>query len=172
MVLKFDFCFVYVENYSYLCTMKRILFVCHGNICRSPMAEFMLKKMVRQAGLEEEAEIASAATSAEEVGNPVYPMARQELAMHGIGCAGHKARQLTAADYDRYDLIVGMDRANIDNILHIVGGDPEGKVRLMLEDREIADPWYTRNFRAAWNDIHAGCTALVDEISANAGTTD
>ena len=152
--------------------MKRILFVCHGNICRSPMAEFILKKMTRQAGLENEVEVASAATSTEELGNPVYPMARQELAMHGIGCAGHKARQLTAADYDSYDLIIGMDRANIDNILHIVGNDPDGKVRMLLKDKEIADPWYTRNFRAAWNDIHAGCTTLFNEIAADAGTAD
>ena len=157
---------------SYLCTMKRILFVCHGNICRSPMAEFIMKKLVRQAGREGDFEVASAATSREELGNPVYPLARQELAMHGIGCAGHKARQLTAADYHSYDLIIGMDRANIDNILHIVGNDPDGKVRMLLEDKEIADPWYTRNFRAAWNDIHAGCTVLFNEIAADAGTTD
>ena len=144
--------------------MKRILFVCHGNICRSPMAEFILKKMTRQAGLENEVEVASAATSTEELGNPVYPMARQELAMHGIGCAGHKARQLTAADYDSYDLIIGMDRANIDNILHIVGDDPDGQVRMLLKDKEIADPWYTRNFRAAWNAIHAGVAALFESL--------
>lgn len=149
--------------------MKKILFVCHGNICRSPMAEFILKKMVRQAGLEELVEVASAATSTEELGNPVYPMARQELAMHGIGCAGHQARQLTTADYDRYDLIIGMDRANIDNILQIVGSDPDGKVRLMLDDREIADPWYTRNFRTAWNDIHTGCTTLFNAIKSDVG---
>lgn len=133
------------------------------------MAEFILKKMVRQAGLEELVEVASAATSTEELGNPVYPMARQELAMHGIGCAGHQARQLTTADYDRYDLIIGMDRANIDNILQIVGSDPDGKVRLMLDDREIADPWYTRNFRAAWNDIHTGCTTLFNAIKSDVG---
>lgn len=144
--------------------MKRILFVCHGNICRSPMAEFIMKKMVRQAGLEEAFEIASAATSTEELGNPVYPMARQELAMHGIGCAGHIARQLTPDDYQHYDLILGMDNANIDNILRIVGSDPDGKVRLLLDGKEIADPWYTRNFRTAWNDIHAGVAALFESL--------
>ncbi len=144
--------------------MKKILFVCHGNICRSPMAEFIMKKMVRQAGLEEAFEIASAATSTEELGNPVYPMARQELAMHGIGCAGHSARQLTPDDYQHYDLILGMDNANIDNIMHIVGNDPDGKVRLLLDGKEIADPWYTRNFRTAWNDIHAGVAALFESL--------
>jgi protein-tyrosine phosphatase len=153
--------------------MKRILFVCHGNICRSPMAEFIMKKMARQAGREESFLIASAATSTEELGNPVYPMARQELAMHGIGCAGHAARQLTPDDYERYDLIVGMDDANIDNIMRILGSDPEGKVRRMLEDREIADPWYTRNFRTAWNDIYAGCKALFENLNCDdGGTTD
>ena len=153
--------------YSYLCTMKHILFVCHGNICRSPMAEFIMKKMVRQAGREEDFEIASAATSTEELGNPVYPLARQELAMHGIGCAGHAARQLTPDDYDRFDLIVGMEQANIDAILAILGDDPDGKVRLLIDGKDIADPWYTRNFRNAWNDIHAGCTALFNTLAAD-----
>jgi protein-tyrosine phosphatase len=147
--------------------MKRILFVCHGNICRSPMAQFIMRKIVRQAGYENDFEIASAATSTEELGNPVYPMARQELAMHGIGCAGHAARQIEAADYGRYDLIIGMDNANLDNIRRIVGKDPNSKVRLLLKDKEIADPWYTHDFRSTWNDIYAGCTALFNELTTN-----
>ena len=149
--------------------MKRVLFVCHGNICRSPMAEFTMKKLVRNAGLEEEFEVASAATSDEELGNPVYPMARQELAKHGIGCPGHAARRLQPADYDRFDYIIGMDTANIANILRILGSDPEGKVSRLLDHtgkpRDIADPWYTRDFVAAWNDISAGCQALFSEIN-------
>ena len=151
--------------------MKRILFVCHGNICRSPMAEFIMKKLVRQAGREDDFEVASAATSREELGNPVYPMARQELAMHGIGCAGHAARQLTADDYGRYDLIIGMDEENMRNMRIILGDDPDGKLRRLL-DRDIADPWYTRNFRSAWNDIYAGCTALLNELPPDVGATD
>ena len=154
--------------------MKRVLFVCHGNICRSPMAEFTMKKLVRNAGLEEEFEVASAATSDEELGNPVYPMARQELAKHGIGCPGHAARRLQPADYDRFDYIIGMDEANIANILRILGSDPEGKVSRLLDHtdkpRDIADPWYTRDFVTAWNDISAGCQALFSEL--NDGTTD
>ena len=147
--------------------MKRILFICHGNICRSPMAEFIMKKIVRQAGREKDFGIASAATSTEELGNPVYPMARQELAMHGIGCAGHAARQLTRQDYDRFDLILGMDDENIRQILRILGGDPDGKVQRLLPDREIADPWYTRDFRTAWNDINEGCKALLEQLTSN-----
>ena len=147
--------------------MKRILFVCHGNICRSPMAEFTLKRMVRQAGREKEFEIASAATSTEELGKPVYPMARQELAKHGIGCPGHQARQLTPDDYQRFDLIVGMDRDNIEQATRILQGDPDGKVRFLLPDREVADPWYTRDFRTAWLDINEGCQALLDNMQPN-----
>ena len=152
--------------------MKRILFVCHGNICRSPMAEFIMKKLVRQAGREDDFEIASAATSTEELGNPVYPMARQELAKHGIGCPGHQARQLTMDDYRRYDMIIGMDSENKQNIMRIIGDDPDNKLSLLLDHtdhpRDIADPWYTRDFRTAWNDIYNGCAALFDKLSANA----
>lgn len=150
--------------------MKRVLFVCHGNICRSPMAEFIMKKMVRGAGLEEEFEIASAATSTEDIGNPVYPMARQELAKHGIGCPGKTARQVTADDYAHYDMLVAMDANNLASLRELLGGDPEGKTSLLLDHtgkpRDIADPWYTRDFRTAWNDIHAGCEALFAELTA------
>ncbi|MBR2959048.1 MAG: low molecular weight phosphotyrosine protein phosphatase [Bacteroidales bacterium] len=151
--------------------MKRLLFVCHGNICRSPMAEFIMKKLVRNAEREADFEIASAATSTEEIGNPVYPMARQELAKHGIGCPGHSARQLTKADYAHFDMIVGMDANNMQSMLDILGGDPDGKLSLILDHtdhpRDVADPWYTRNFTAAWKDIYEGCTAIYNKLSAD-----
>ena len=147
--------------------MKKILFVCHGNICRSPMAEFVMKDLVKKAGLEQKFHIASAATSTEELGNPVYPPARRELAAHGIGCAGHAARQLTPADYAAYDLLIGMDRANLRNMRRICGGDPEGKIHLILEyagrsGQEVADPWYTGDFETTWRDVLAGCRGLLD----------
>ena len=104
--------------------MIKVLFICHGNICRSPMAEFVMKNLVKKAGLEHEFSIASAATSTEEIGNPVYPPARRKLAEHGIGCAGHAARQLRRDDYDRYDYLIGMDSANLRNMYRICGGDP------------------------------------------------
>ena len=148
--------------------MVKILFVCHGNICRSPMAEFIFKDMVKKAGLEDQFSIASAATSTEEVGNSVYPPARRKLAEHGISCAGKTARQLTKADYQRYDLLVGMDHANIRNINRICGGDPEGKIHLLLEyagrTDEVADPWYTGDFEATWQDVLAGCTGLLESL--------
>ena len=147
--------------------MIKILFVCHGNICRSPMAEFVLKDTVRRHGLEDVYEISSAATSYEEIGNPVYPPARKKLAEHGIGCAGHHARRMTKADYGRYDLVVCMDRANVRNVRAITGGDPNGKIVLLLDftDRkgqEVADPWYTGNFDEAWDDIAEGCAGLFE----------
>ncbi|EOS63733.1 low molecular weight protein-tyrosine-phosphatase [Oscillibacter sp. 1-3] len=149
--------------------MTRILFVCHGNICRSPMAEFVMKDLVKQAGLEGQFQIASAATSTEEIGNPVYPPARRKLAEHGISCAGKTARQLTRADYARYDLLIGMDRANIRNMNRICGGDPEGKIKLLLDfmDRpgDVADPWYTGNFDTTWRDVLEGCQKLLERIS-------
>lgn len=148
--------------------MNRILFVCHGNICRSPMAEFILKKLARQAGLAEEFVVASAATHDDELGNPVYPMARQELAKHGIGCPGHQARLVTADDYGRYDLIVGMDEANLRDMRALFDGDPDGKLHLMMdfagEHRSVADPWYTRNFTACWKDLYTACTALFNQL--------
>lgn len=148
--------------------MTRILFVCHGNICRSPMAEFVMKDLVKQAGLEDRFQIASAATSTEEIGNPVYPPARRKLAEHGITCAGKTARQLTKADYAQYDLLIGMDRANIRNMNRIFGGDPDGKLRLLMEygghPGEVADPWYTGDFEAAWQDILDGCGGLLQAV--------
>lgn len=149
--------------------MERILFVCHGNICRSPMAEFVMKNLVRKAGADERFFIASAATSTEEIGNPVYPPARRKLAEHGIGCAGKTARQMTAADYREYDLLIGMDSANLRNMRRICGGDPEGKIRLLMDftDRpgDVADPWYTGDFETTWRDISAGCRGLLEWLS-------
>ena len=156
--------------------MNRILFVCHGNICRSPMAEFMLKRMLRQAGLENDFVIASAATHDDELGNPVYPMARQELAKHGIGCPGHVARLITKDDYNNYDLIIGMDQANINDMTALFGGDPDGKLRLLMdlvgEHRDVPDPWYTRKFNETWKDLNAACTVLFNQLTADARTTD
>lgn len=146
----------------------KILFVCHGNICRSPMAEYIMKDMVSRRGIGGGFEIASAATSREEIGNPVYPPARRKLAQNGIGCAGHSARQMTKADYGCYDLIVCMDRANVRNAARIAGGDPEGKIVLLLDltarkGREVADPWYTGDFDATWDDLIEGCGALLEK---------
>ena len=149
--------------------MIKILFVCHGNICRSPMAEFMMKELVRRKGLADAYEITSAATSREELGNPVYPPARRKLAEHGISCAGHAARQMTRRDYEHFDRILGMDHANIRNMRRIAGGDPDGKITLLLDHagrpgQEVADPWYTGDFDAAWDDILAGCEGLLAEL--------
>jgi protein-tyrosine phosphatase len=143
--------------------MKKILFVCHGNICRSPMAEYVMKYLVEQAQLTDQYMIASAATSTEEIGNPVYPPARRKLVEHGISCNGHAARQMTRADYSRYDLLIGMDSANLRNMTRIAGGDPEGKIRPLLYDKDVADPWYTGNFEATWQDVLRGCQALLEE---------
>lgn len=148
--------------------MVKILFICYGNICRSPMAEYVMKKLVSDAGLSDSYEISSAATSTEEIGNPVYPPARRKLAEHGITCEGHSARQMTRADYDRYDLLIGMDRENMDSMRRICGGDPTGKQHLLMDytDRpgNVADPWYTRNFEKTWQDVLQGCTALLEYL--------
>ena len=148
--------------------MIKILFICHSNICRSPMAEFVMKDLVKKAGLEHQFSIASAATSTEEIGNPVYPPARRKLAEHGIGCSGHAARQLRRDDYDRWDYLVGMDSANLRNMHRICGGDPEGKISLLLDwtghPGSVADPWYTGDFEATWQDVLAGCQALLEQI--------
>jgi len=147
----------------------RILFVCHGNICRSPMAEFIFKDMTAKAGLPAHFHIASAATSTEELGNPVYPPARRKLSEHGISCAGKTARQITRRDYADFDLIIGMDSANMRNMLRFFGGDREGKLKLLLEyagrpNDSVADPWYTDDFDAAYRDIHEGCTGLLKAL--------
>ena len=146
--------------------MMRILFVCHGNICRSPMAEYVMKGLVKKAGLEKEFQIASAATSREEIGNPVYPPARRKLAEHGISCGGHAARQLWNDNYEEYDLLIGMDRANLRNMYRICGGDFDEKMHLLMEyaghpNQEVADPWYTGDFEATWRDVLAGCQGLL-----------
>ena len=150
--------------------MTKILFVCHGNICRSPMAEMILRDMVRRRGLEAEFVIASAATSTEEIGNPVYPPARRMLASHGIDCGGKRAVQLCRADYDRYDWLLGMEAANIRRMRAICGGDPEGKIARLLDGtpnpRDSADPWYTGDFQSTWDDLVEGCTALLDRLGS------
>ena len=146
--------------------MIKILFICHGNICRSPMAEFVMRDLVKKAGLENRFVIASAATSTEEIGNPVYPPARRELARHGIGCAGHAARRICREDYDRYDWLIGMDRANLSNMRRLWDGDPAEKVHALLEfagrpGQDVADPWYTGDFEATWLDVLSGCRGLL-----------
>ena len=149
--------------------MTRILFICLGNICRSPMAEFVMKDMVKRAGAADQFEIASAATSREEVGNPVYSPARQKLAEHGISCKGKTARQLCAEDYSYYDLLIGMEKANLRSMQRICGGDPEGKMHLLLDGtanpHDVADPWYTGDFDAAWRDIEIGCRSLLEKLT-------
>lgn len=148
--------------------MKRILFVCHGNICRSPMAEFVMKDLLEKEGLAGEVWVESAATSREELGNPVYPPARQMLAAHGISCQGKTARQLQREDYQEFDLLVGMDRQNLRNMERICGGDPEGKLSLLLDftDRpgDVADPWYTGDFSATWRDVAEGCRGILETL--------
>lgn len=145
--------------------MVRVLFVCHGNICRSPMAEFVMKDLVRKAGREEEFYIESAATSTEEIGNDVYPPARRKLAEHDISCKGKTARQMTRRDYERFDLLVGMDSWNIRNMKVICGGDPDGKIHQLLDftnrPGDVADPWYTGDFEATWRDVSEGCQCLL-----------
>ena len=150
--------------------MIKVLFICHGNICRSPMAEFVMKDLVKKAHLEDQFEIASAATSTEEIwggrGNPVYPPARAKLKEHGIDPGGKRARRTTREDYKYYDYLIGMDYANTYNMKRIYGGDPDGKVSLLLDycgrtGQEVADPWYTDDFDATWDDVLQGCTALL-----------
>lgn len=148
--------------------MTKLLFVCHGNICRSPMAEFIMRELVRQKGLEKQFEIASAATSTEELGNPVYPPARRKLAEHGLSCAGKTAVQLKKQDYAHYDYLVCMDSYNLRNMLRIVGADTDKKLLRLLDltplARDVADPWYTGNFDATWEDLTLGCNALLEYL--------
>ena len=149
--------------------MIKVLFVCHGNICRSPIAEFVMKDMVQTAGLSGEYSIESAATSSEELGNPVYPPARRKLAEHGIDCSGKTARRLRKSDYTQYDLLIGMDQANLRNMHRMCGGDPEGKLHLLLDftnrPGNVADPWYTGDFEATWRDVEQGCQGLLQELA-------
>ncbi len=149
--------------------MTRIMFICHGNICRSPMAEFIFVHKARERGLGDRFSVASSATSTEEIvggiGNPVYPPARRELQRHGISCDGKRAVQLKRSDYDRYDLLVCMDGNNVRNALRLLGGDPDGKVKKLLSfagrDGDVADPWYSGDFETAYRDIEEGCEALL-----------
>lgn len=142
--------------------MIKILFVCHGNICRSPMGEFILKDMVTKAGRAGEFEIASAAVSREEIGNPVYPPARRELIKHGIRCDGHAARQVTVEDYRHFDRIYYMDSSNAWYLDRMLPHDPD-KIRPLL-NRDVADPWYTGDFGRTWDDIVEGCKAIMEEF--------
>ncbi len=153
--------------------MTKIMFVCHGNICRSPMAEFIFKKMIAKKGVSEKFYIESTATSREEIGrngigNPVYPPARAELKKHGIQCDGKRARQLTKADYDNFDLFIGMDSANIRNMARIFQNDSENKIRKLMDytsrGGDVADPWYSDRFDIAYKDIYDGCEALLKSL--------
>jgi len=149
--------------------MTNILFICHGNICRSPMAEFVMRDMLRKHGLADRVHVASCATSTEEiiggVGNPVYPPAKRELARHGISCDGKRAVQLKKSDYAAYDHLICMDSNNVRNALRILGGDPDGKVRKLLSfagrDGDVADPWYSGDFETCYRDIEDGCRGLL-----------
>ena len=153
--------------------MKRIMFVCHGNICRSPMAEFIFKKMLSEKGISGNFVVASSATSTEEIwgdrGNPVYPPAKKELLKHGISCDGKRAVQLKKSDYDKYDYFIAMDSMNVRNIMRIFGSDKEGKVSKLLdhtnEKGDVADPWYTGKFDVTYSDIEKGCRALLKELT-------
>ena len=152
--------------------MIKVLFVCHGNICRSPMAEFVMKDMVAKQGLEDEFYIASCATSTEEiwhgVGNPVYPPAQRELAKHGISCDGKRAVQITVEDYNKYDIILCMDSNNMRNIKRIIPSDPDGKIHKLMTFAgtgvDVADPWYTGDFTTTYNDVLAGCKGLLEYL--------
>lgn len=145
--------------------LTRILFICHGNICRSPMAEFVLRDMVARRGMADRFQIESAATTSEEIGNPVHPGTCRILEREGISCAGKTARQITRADYEAFDVIIGMDAENMRSMERMFKGDPAGKVHKMMEfagtDRDVADPWYTGDFEATYDDVLAGCTGLL-----------
>ncbi len=153
----------------------RIMFVCHGNICRSPSAEFIMKKLVRDKGVSDWFEIFSSATSNEEIfggtGNPVYPPMKLELEKHGIDCSGKRAEKLRKDDYEKYDLFIGMDSANIRNMHRIFSCDPDGKIKKLLDftssGGDVADPWYSERFDTAYNDILKGCKALLDVLLKN-----
>lgn len=149
--------------------MIKILFVCLGNICRSPMAELLMRDLVEKRGVQDEFFIRSAAISDEEVGNPVYPPVRKRLEAQGISCAGKRAVQLTRGDYDRYDLLIGMERSHLRAMQRLFGGDPAGKLHLLADytthPHDIADPWYTRDFEIAERDIRSGCEGLLEQLT-------
>ena len=151
--------------------MIKVLFICHGNICRSPMAEFVFRDMVEKRGLSDKICCASAATSSEELGHGVYPPVRALLAEHGIDCRGKKARQIIRQDYKDYDMIIGMDEANMRNMARVFGADPEGKLHMLMSfagsSAAVADPWYTRDFEATWRDVNCACQALLRYIEEN-----
>ena len=152
--------------------MIRILFICHGNICRSPMAEFIFKDMAKKQGREKDFCVSSCATSNEEiwngVGNPVYPPAKKELMKHGISCEGKRAVRLVKSDYDKYDYLVCMDANNVRNTMRIIEGDKENKVSKLMrhagKNADVSDPWYTDDFEKAYNDIYEGCKALFEKL--------
>ena len=150
--------------------MIRVLFICHGNICRSPMAEFILKDIIKKRGLEDKFIISSSATSTEEIGNPVHPGTRKKLSSFNINTSGKKAVQITKSDYEKYDYIFLMYNNNIRNIKRIIDSDPDNKICRFLDitnnPRDIADPWYTGNFDETYNDILEGCTAFIEKLES------
>lgn len=145
--------------------MIRILFICHGSICRSPMCKYYFQDLIERKGLAGEVEADCAATSTEEIGNPVHRGTREKLRQAGISCEGYRARQMRRGDYAQYDYLIGMDQWNIRNMKAIAGGDPQRKIHKLLEfagsDRDVADPWYTGDFDATWRDVEAGCAGLL-----------
>lgn len=149
--------------------MIRVLFICHGNICRSPMAEFIFKDLLAKRGISDQFYVESAATSTEEIGNPVYPPAKRKLAEHGISCEGKRARQMKREDYKEYDLLIGTEQINVRNMERIAGGDPDAKMHRLLDystrPRDISDPWYTGDFERAYRDILEGCEALLQHLN-------
>ena len=157
--------------------MKKIMFICHGNICRSPMAEFIFKKMLNENGLAERVSVSSSATSTETIwngqGEPVYPPAAKELSKHGISCSEKRSVQLTKADYGKYDLLICMDSNNIRNAMRIFGADPQKKLCKLMDftsrPGDVSDPWYTRDFSTCYRDIEEGCAGLLNEIGKGAG---
>lgn len=151
--------------------MLKVMFVCYGNICRSPTAEFVFKDIVKKNGMEKDFVVVSSATSSEELGNPVYSPSREEMKRHGIDCSGKYAVKLKASDYGAYDIFVGMDSMNIRNMNVILGGDPDGKIHKLMDftphGGDVSDPWYTRRFDKAYEDILNGCTALFEYLTQN-----